>query len=280
VVGGAIALLLGVATYSSNGTSNGRWRHHSINLLRSTQGTHTATLTDTDVAFACGAITTQVGAAIGNINDQLAALDDPLTLSKDAVFEKKDVPLNDKGCRGDVTITVSKGASVSGLSDTTLGFTEQDCNFNSFRGSLSGTWTLSGSSSAYLVDATVTTKATNCDIDNSGSATISVNQPTSSAKASVGARVSLFPLGATIQTVSVDEVMLGFDGADVVLTPPGEGKSYSSAEAAAITDAINTHVVPEVNKFIAARLPTTIKPSDVDTPEKAQKFIRNWFLNQ
>merc|ERR1712194_948778 len=225
------------------------------NLLRSTQGTHTATFTDTDVAFACGAITTQVGAAIGNINDELAALDDPLILEQDAVFEKKDVPLNDKGCRGDVTITVSKGASVSGLSDTTLGFTEQDCNFNSFRGSLSGTWTLSGSSSAYLVDATVTTKATNCDIDNTGSATISVKQPTSSAKASVG---------ATIQTVSVDEVMLGFDGADVVLTPPGEGKSYSSAEAAAITDAINTHVVPEVNKFIAARLPTTIKPSDVD----------------
>merc|ERR1719162_2782920 len=72
VVGGAIALLLGVATYSSNGASNvgdrrrdkdrmitrppiGGFRGGGKNLLRSTQGT----ATDTDVvAVAAGGDTT------------------------------------------------------------------------------------------------------------------------------------------------------------------------------------------------------------------------------
>merc|ERR1712028_170302 len=106
-----------------------------------------------------------------------------------------------------------------------------------------------------------------------------VQKPTSSAKASVKASVSVSPLGATIQEVTLDEVMVGFVGADVKLTP-GEGKSYSKAEADAITDAINKHVVPEVNKFIADRNPTSIALSDINTPEKAQKFILAWFANK
>merc|ERR1711865_541349 len=167
---------------------------------------------------------------------------------------------------------------VSGLRDTTLAFSEQACSLNLFL-ALAGTWTLSSESPEYAVDATVSTKATNCDIDNSGSVTITVQKPTSSAKASVKASVSLSPLGATIQEVTLDEVMVGFVGADVKLTP-GEGKSYSKAEADAITDAINTHVVPKVNEFIAKRNPTPIKASDINTPEKASQFIKNWFLNK
>jgi len=271
VVGGAMALLLGVATYSSNGTSNG-W---GKNLLRSTQGTHIATLTDTDVALACSTIKTQVDAALGTINEELAALDKYLFLKQDAVFQQKDVPLNDKGCRGDITITVAQGASVSGLRDTTLAVTEQDCAFNLLTQALTGKWILWGSSSLIWVDATVTTKATNCDIDNSVSVTITVPKPTVSASASVAARVSLSPLEATIQTVSVDEVTVGFASASVRLSPPMTVTSYPFYEAHAITDAINKHVVPEVNKFIAERMPTTINASNVATP----KEIRAAFLS-
>ena len=277
VVGGAIALLLGVATYSSNGASNVGDKHLKMrvkNLLRSTQGT----ATETDVGFACSTIENQVDGVIANINQELAALENPLTLEQDTVvFQKEDVPLDDKGCRGDITITVAQGASVSGLSDTTIKFTEQECQL-SWRGSLKGTWELSSSSSAYDVEATVTTKATNCEIDTSGSVTITVQQPTSSATASVKAGVYLIGgPSAVIEEVKLDEVVVGFDEAFVKITP-SDGHSYAPAEAAAITKAINKNLVPQVNAFIAKRNPTTITPADVNTPENASKFIKEWFL--
>ena len=250
VVGGAIALLLGVATYSSNGRSpEDRFVPASKkNLLRSTQGT------ETDL---CPHIESQVQGAIGNINDALAQSEDPLVLEQDAEFTKKDVPLDDSGCKGDITITISKGASVSGLSDTKIGFDQKECSFDS--GTLKGTWILLTSSPSITVEATVTTKATNCDIDKSGSVTITVLQPILSSMAS--ASVDVGSKSVVIEEVKLDEVVVGFDQAGIDLVPGGS-HNFTPAEGAAINKYFKDIVLPKVNGLIAAQLPKTIKASE------------------
>jgi len=272
VVGGAIALLLGVATYSSNGASNvgdrrrevrfprpppGGFRGGGKNLLRSTQST------ETDL---CPLIESQVQGAIGNINDALAQSEDPLVLGQDTVvFQKADVLLDDKGCRGDITITVAKGASVSGLSDTKIGFDQKECSFDS--GTLKGQWILLASSPSIAVEATVTTKATNCDIDKSGSVTITVLQPILSSMAS--ASVDVGSKSVVIEEVKLDEVVVGFDQAGIDLVPGGS-HNFTPAEGLAINKFIKDTALPKVNGLIADRLPKTINASDFASPEGVQ----------
>jgi len=262
VVGGAIALLLGVATYSSNGASNGI--ASSKNLLRSNQGT----ATETDL---CPLIESQMRAGIGNINDALAALENPLVLGQDAAFTQKDVPLDDKGCKGDITITVSKGW---GLNGAKIGFDQQTCAFDS--GTLKGTWELLTSSPMIFVAARVSTKSTNCDIDKSASVFIKIKQPILSAIASVSVDVDVGKKPIVIEEVKLDEVVVGFDQAEFDLEPGGS-YVFTPAEGAALNKFIQDTRLPLVNKFIAARLPTTIKPSDVATPAAARRALEAWW---
>jgi len=194
--------------------------------------------------------------------------------------------LNDKGCMGDVTVTVAQGASVSGLRDTTIAFTEQECSFpvpfHTTVRKFDGQWELSSSSPSIDVEATVTTKATNCEIDITDSVTITVQKLTTSAMVSVDAtHVNLDEQSADITTVRLDEVTVGFEQAYVKITPnpDEEGKSYAPGEAALITQALNEQLVPEINGFIVIRMPTKITLADVATPEKAREFIQDWFLN-
>jgi len=269
-VGGALALLLGVATYSSNGST----RIIRLNLLRSNQGT----VSDTDVGIGCALIKTEVEDLIGYVDKQLEMLPDPLVLEQDYVFTRKNVPLNDKGgklgCMGDITITVSKGASVSGLSQTNLEFNEESCRFSPglFNQRISGVWELQASSPSFEFDATVTAKATNCDINKGGSAVIKVEGPSSSATAGLSAGINLLTRAATITAVSVNDVEVEFGSAEIDLTPGGS-HNYSPAEAAAITEMLNEEVLPAINEGLAKRMPISLSPDDFSTPEKARAFL-------
>mmetsp|Transcript_13114 Transcript_13114/g.14570 ORF Transcript_13114/g.14570 Transcript_13114/m.14570 type:complete len:295 (+) Transcript_13114:108-992(+) len=270
VVGGALALLLGVATYSSNGST----RVIRLNLLRSNQGT----VSEAEVGFGCNLIKSTVETAIGQLDAQLAELPDPLDLDQDYVWTRKDTVLDKEGCKGDITITVSKGASVSGLSQTNLEFNEESCSFNPFRTSITGVWELSKSSPSFELDATVTAKATNCDIDKSGSAVIKVEGPRSSATAGLSVGVNLFTQTATITAVSLNDVEVGFGSAEIKLTPGGDFK-YTPDEAGAITEMLNEKVLPDINTYLAERMPTSISPEDVSSPENIRAFLEKWFKN-
>jgi len=275
VVGGAIALLLGVATYSSNGAT----KDPRYNLLRSNQGT----VSDADVGIGCALIKTEVEDLIGNIDEQLALMPDPLVLEQDYVFTRKNVPLNDKGgklgCMGDITITVSKGASVSGLSQTNVEFNEESCKFRAFpRQTITGVWELSKSSPAFELDATVAAKATNCDIEKGGSVVIKVMDPSSSATAGFSASFNLFTQTATITAASLNDVEVGFGSVEIDLNPGGSS-DYGPDEAAAITEMINDSVLPDINTGLAKRMPTVIAVSDLSTPEKAKAWLEKWWKN-
>eukprot|EP00751_Fragilariopsis_kerguelensis_P011267 CAMPEP_0170763762 /NCGR_PEP_ID=MMETSP0733-20121128/3588_1 /TAXON_ID=186038 /ORGANISM="Fragilariopsis kerguelensis, Strain L26-C5" /LENGTH=305 /DNA_ID=CAMNT_0011104255 /DNA_START=84 /DNA_END=1001 /DNA_ORIENTATION=- len=273
VVGGALALLLGVATYSSRGGAT-KPRPGYFSLLRSNQGT----VSEAEVLIGCALIKTTVEDAIGQLDEQLAELPDPLVLDKDYVWTKKNVPLNDNGggklgCRGDITITVASGASVSGLSQTNLEFNEESCRFRAFpRTTISGVWELSASSPSFELDAMVTAKATNCDINKGGSAVIKVEGPSSSATAGLSAGINLLTRAATITAVSVNDVEVEFGSAEIDLTPGGS-HNYSPAEAAAITEMLNEEVLPAINEGLAKRMPISLSPDDFSTPEKARAFL-------
>eukprot|EP00751_Fragilariopsis_kerguelensis_P013011 CAMPEP_0170776846 /NCGR_PEP_ID=MMETSP0733-20121128/11417_1 /TAXON_ID=186038 /ORGANISM="Fragilariopsis kerguelensis, Strain L26-C5" /LENGTH=296 /DNA_ID=CAMNT_0011119913 /DNA_START=111 /DNA_END=1001 /DNA_ORIENTATION=- len=271
VVGGTLALLLGVATYSSNGST----RVVRLNLLRSNQGT----VSEAEVGFGCNLIKSTVETAIGQLDAQLAELPDPLDLDQDYVWTRKDTVLDKKGCKGDITITVSKGASLFGLSQTNLEFNEESCRFRAFpRQSITGVWELSASSPSLEFDATVSAKATNCDIDKSGSAVIKVEGPRSSATAGLSVGVNLFTQTATITAVSLNDVEVGFGSAEIKLTPGGDFK-YTPDEAGAITDMLNEKLLPDINTYLAERMPTSISPKDVSSPENIRAFLEKWFKN-
>jgi len=280
VVGGAITLLLGVASYSSNGASNGVSKFPPVwNLLRSNHGP--------EVSFGCAIVTNQVQSAIANLDKELAMLDDPLVLEKDAVFTKEDVQLDKTGCKGDITITVSKGASVSGLASTDIELNEKACSFQTSRTVLTGQWELSATSPEFEVDATVTTKATNCDIDKSGSVTIKVLSPTVSVTAGLTVDSKLiFSHGGVnpnpsvvIDKMSLDAVTFGFGQAEIDLVPGG-GHTYAPSEGEAITAFINDNVLPKVNEFFAVRLPKAITRDDVSSPEAIHALLEDFINNQ
>lgn len=270
VVGGAIALLLGIASYSSNGSSARMGVRK--NLLRSNQGT------DTDLGFGCSAVTNAAQSAIAELHEQITLLDDPLVLDQDYVWSKKDTVLDKTGCKGDITITVAKGASVEGLSQGTLELNQQSCSFSLFQTKITGVWELSASNPGFELDATVTTQATNCDIDKSASITITVVGPTASATAGLTVNANLITPSAIFEKVSLKDVEVGF-GSAVIDVVPGGQHHYGADEAAVITEMINDNVVPAVNGFFSDRLPTTVTGDDLSTPEKAQAWLEKFIKN-
>merc|ERR1712194_915706 len=160
-----------------------------------------------------------------------------------------------KGCKGDITITVASGASVFGLSQTNLEFNEESCRFRAFpRQSITGVWELSASSPSLEFDATV------------------------SATAGLSAGVNLFTQTATITAVSLNDVEVGFGSAEIKLTPGGDFK-YTPDEAGAITDMLNEKLLPDINTYLAERMPTSISPKDVSSPENIRAFLEKWFKN-
>ena len=81
--------------------------------------------------------------------------------------------------------------------------------------------TIKKSSPSIAVEATVSTKATNCDIDKSGSVIIMVLQPILSSMASLKAEVNVRSQSVNIEKVSLDEVVVGFNQAQIDLVSGG-----------------------------------------------------------
>jgi len=240
VVAGAIALLFGVASYSGRSptTSSG-------SLLRSNQGTEIGI---------CSTVKSQVKDAIKGLD---LANKDPFTLDQDESFTKTNVQLDGKGCTGDVTVTLEKGATASGFGNTNIDFDEIRCS--GFL-SVDGQWEVESSNpnASVEIEATVKVVSSAClGGDTTTKATIKVKSPTISAKVSAKAGVNVFPPGGKVTALTVDNFKIAFAKAETTLVPGGE-HDFTSAQADEITKGINDSVLPTLNAIIESMLPKTI----------------------